>query len=72
VSRRCPSCRQPVGDRGVNPAFPFCSERCRLLDLGKWFDGQYRVPGERAGDGAAGPGAEDGEPTGRGRPPDDG
>jgi endogenous inhibitor of DNA gyrase (YacG/DUF329 family) len=63
MTRSCPSCRQPVGLRSVNPAFPFCSERCRLLDLGKWFDGVYRVPGERAGDGAAGPGGEgdDGE-----------
>lgn len=23
---------------------PFCSERCRLLDLGKWADGSYRIP----------------------------
>jgi hypothetical protein len=22
---------------------PFCSERCRLLDLGAWMDGRYRV-----------------------------
>lgn len=58
MTRRCASCRQPVGERSVNPAFPFCSERCRLLDLGKWFDGQYRIPGERAGDGGAGPGGE--------------
>ncbi len=58
MTRRCASCRQPVGERNVNRAFPFCSERCRLLDLGKWFDGQYRIPGERAGDGGAGPGGE--------------
>lgn len=25
------------------PAFPFCSKRCRLLDLGKWINGDYRV-----------------------------
>jgi endogenous inhibitor of DNA gyrase (YacG/DUF329 family) len=31
----------------VDPAWrPFCSERCRLLDLGRWIDGDYRVPGE--------------------------
>jgi endogenous inhibitor of DNA gyrase (YacG/DUF329 family) len=29
----------------VAPTFrPFCSERCRLLDLAKWVDGDYRVP----------------------------
>ena len=44
-----------MAPRATNRAFPFCSERCRLLDLGKWLDGEYRVPGERAGDGAAGP-----------------
>jgi uncharacterized protein len=31
--------------RPVAPAFrPFCSERCRLLDLAKWVDGDYRIP----------------------------
>ncbi len=31
----------------VDPAWrPFCSERCKLLDLAKWIDGDYRVPGE--------------------------
>jgi len=44
-----------VAPRAANPAFPFCSHRCRLLDLGRWMDGAYRIPGERAGDGEAGP-----------------
>jgi len=66
--RRCPTCKQPVAERAVNPAFPFCSERCRLLDLGKWFDGQYRIPGDRAGDGAAGPGSDDEGDGGAERP----
>ncbi len=26
--------------------FPFCSERCRLVDLGKWFDEEYRIAGK--------------------------
>ena len=25
---------------------PFCSERCRLLDLARWVDGSYRIPGD--------------------------
>ena len=62
--RRCPTCKQPVAERAVNPAFPFCSERCRLLDLGQWLEGRYRIPGERAGDGAAGPGDEGDEEGG--------
>jgi endogenous inhibitor of DNA gyrase (YacG/DUF329 family) len=39
----CVYCRE----RPVDPRFrPFCSERCKLLDLRKWADGDYRVPGE--------------------------
>ncbi len=26
--------------------FPFCSSRCRLIDLGRWIDGEYRIPGD--------------------------
>lgn len=40
---RCPTCRAEVA-RGVSSFFPFCSERCRLLDLGNWLDGSYRIP----------------------------
>jgi endogenous inhibitor of DNA gyrase (YacG/DUF329 family) len=25
-------------------AFPFCSDRCRLIDLGRWLDGKYQIP----------------------------
>jgi endogenous inhibitor of DNA gyrase (YacG/DUF329 family) len=57
--RRCPACRGPVAPRPGNRAFPFCSPRCRLLDLGRWLDGDYRIPGERAGDGAAGSPADE-------------
>jgi uncharacterized protein len=33
--------------RPVEPLWrPFCSERCKLLDLGKWIDGKYRIPAE--------------------------
>lgn len=30
-----------------NPFRPFCSERCRLIDLGKWASEEYRIPGEK-------------------------
>lgn len=62
MTDRCPTCHQATAALGVNRSFPFCSERCRMLDLGRWFDEQYRVPGERAGDGAAGPEPGEGEP----------
>lgn len=42
----CPRCGKPVRadeDRPLPEGFPFCSERCRLVDLGKWFDEEYRV-----------------------------
>ena len=40
-SLRCPTCRTLV--LRTAPDFPFCSERCRLLDLGKWASGKYVV-----------------------------
>jgi len=46
--QRCPSCRAPVKQREENAAFPFCSARCRALDLARWFTGSYRVPGPPA------------------------
>lgn len=38
---RCPSCRTLVKADGEY--FPFCSDRCRLIDLGKWASGTYRI-----------------------------
>ena len=38
---KCPTCRQPV--KAGTPDFPFCSERCRLIDLGKWASGAYVI-----------------------------
>jgi endogenous inhibitor of DNA gyrase (YacG/DUF329 family) len=42
---RCPACGKPAAWED-NPSRPFCSERCRLLDLGKWADGSYAIPAE--------------------------
>jgi hypothetical protein len=47
---QCPICRK-AAPREDNPAWPFCSERCRLIDLGKWLDEDYRVPGQADQDG---------------------
>ena len=44
VRKPCPICRAAVAERGENAAFPFCSERCRLVDLGRWLGEEYRVP----------------------------
>jgi uncharacterized protein len=40
-SLRCPTCRKLV--MRDEPDFPFCSERCRLIDLGKWASGAYVI-----------------------------
>jgi len=45
---RCPTCRAEVKPRAENASYPFCSPRCRAVDLGRWFTGAYRVPGEKA------------------------
>ena len=42
--KSCPTCRRVAAERSANPAFPFCSERCRLIDLGRWLGEEYRVP----------------------------
>ncbi|WP_282012395.1 DNA gyrase inhibitor YacG [Nitrospina watsonii] len=42
-SLKCPTCKKNVVKDG-NAFFPFCSERCRLADLGKWLDGAYAIP----------------------------
>jgi endogenous inhibitor of DNA gyrase (YacG/DUF329 family) len=40
---KCPICRRPVAARALNACFPFCSERCRTIDLGHWLGGSYRI-----------------------------
>jgi endogenous inhibitor of DNA gyrase (YacG/DUF329 family) len=40
-SFRCPTCKKLVVASG--PEFPFCSERCRTIDLGKWASGGYVI-----------------------------
>jgi endogenous inhibitor of DNA gyrase (YacG/DUF329 family) len=47
---RCPTCRSEAKPKKENAAFPFCSPRCRAIDLAKWFTGSYRVPGSPAPD----------------------
>lgn len=42
MKMNCPICRKPV-DSETHAEFPFCSERCRLLDLGNWSSEKYMV-----------------------------
>jgi endogenous inhibitor of DNA gyrase (YacG/DUF329 family) len=52
-SAACPQCGQLASLDQANAWRPFCSQRCKLLDLGEWFSGSYAVaadPSEAAAD----------------------
>ena len=38
----CPICKKQV--KSGNPCMPFCSERCKLIDLGNWASEKYTIP----------------------------
>ncbi|HTV54518.1 MAG TPA: DNA gyrase inhibitor YacG [Terriglobia bacterium] len=40
---RCPICNKETKSEG-NPYRPFCSERCKMVDLDNWLSGRYRIP----------------------------
>ncbi len=44
MESRCPICKKPTDSEKDNE-FPFCSERCRVIDLGNWSSEKYRVNG---------------------------
>jgi endogenous inhibitor of DNA gyrase (YacG/DUF329 family) len=54
----CPACGKPALYAPSNPWRPFCSERCRVTDLGGWASEAYRIPAK--------PGGEDEEGGGEG------
>jgi hypothetical protein len=56
----CPICRRTTTWE-ENPWRPFCSERCKLIDLGKWASEQYRIPSQ---------GAEEEKEHDQGKPPE--
>jgi len=42
----CPTCGKAIVWDKNNPYRPFCSERCKLIDLGEWASEKHRIPGE--------------------------
>jgi hypothetical protein len=61
---KCPVCgaRAVYDPAAPDPWFPFCCERCKLLDLGKWLSEEHRIEGRgerEPGDEAEGPGREE-------------
>lgn len=44
-SKKCPECAKAFEyiDARSHPCFPFCSEQCKLLDLGRWLNGEFKI-----------------------------
>jgi uncharacterized protein len=64
IQGRCPTCSRAYAIAALPdlPSFPFCSERCRLIDLGRWIDGAYVIPGPKSSDSEEPPAEAGGEP----------
>jgi hypothetical protein len=56
VTVPCPTCGKSVPWTAEQRHRPFCSDRCRLIDLGEWFEERHRIAGEER------PGEDDSEP----------
>ncbi len=59
---KCPICKKPVADDGPERpvSYPFCTDRCKLIDLGRWLDGKYQIPVARTDERPDHPGEDDG------------
>lgn len=44
IDVKCPTCKKTISWSEEYPFRPFCSERCRLIDLGAWADESYKLP----------------------------
>ena len=58
---KCPQCGRLALYAPTNPFRPFCSERCRLIDLGEWADGKYAIPVHKEAQSYQEEGGDDGE-----------
>jgi endogenous inhibitor of DNA gyrase (YacG/DUF329 family) len=45
---QCPTCQKDVEWKPESKYRPFCSERCKLIDLGEWASGGHAIPGKPA------------------------
>ncbi|CAN5661501.1 hypothetical protein BH23PLA1_BH23PLA1_39480 [soil metagenome] len=50
IQGRCPICGKSFEGPSLDdlPHFPFCCDRCQWIDLGRWADGKYQIPGPPA------------------------
>jgi len=51
IETACPTCGKPVIWNTAAQHRPFCSDRCRLIDLGEWASGSFRIPSRETPDG---------------------
>ncbi len=50
IKLACPTCKKNIVWSDEYPFRPFCSERCRLIDLGEWASENHRIPGDHLDD----------------------
>lgn len=62
---KCPTCGKSFEIAKLDdlPSFPFCTDRCKLVDLGRWIDGAYAIP-DKSPAGTPGPDAVEDEDDG--------
>ncbi len=60
IHGKCPTCGKAyeIAKLDALKSFPFCSDRCRLVDLGRWIDGAYAIPDKGQPESSAVPEAE--------------
>jgi uncharacterized protein len=56
---KCPTCKRPVEWSAASLYRPFCSDRCRLIDLGAWISEQHKLPGDAGADDAESASSQD-------------
>ena len=50
ITVQCPTCSAPVEWKTENAYRPFCSDRCKLIDLGAWASEAHAIPGDAVED----------------------
>lgn len=56
---KCPECGTELEVPDNHPVRPFCSKRCKLLDLGRWFNEEHRIPIQPSDAASSDPTSED-------------
>lgn len=52
MEKYCPTCHAVVSQEKNKDTYPFCSERCKLIDLGNWLGEAYKIPSDEIEDSA--------------------